>query len=316
MSARMTGSVSGACVVCGARNDFFFMEVENTHGAKRLSREKFDLIKCGNCGVVRVEPMPAEGEMWKYYNAGYYGDGGRAKRYLERMIGGWSNLGNKRLIAKFSRGGRLLDIGCGRGEFLKTFCAAAWDLYGVEPNKEGYAQNVARAHAKIFNADLIACAFRSGYFDVITMWHVFEHVRHPNEQLREIHRILKDRGLLIIAVPNIEGIGFKTGGRHWFHLDCPRHLYHYDPRTIRMILDHAGFDVVKISYPFMCFPLDVFHGLGNGMENTMLRRLLAPALLALSMAFKLVGSVSKASETMIVVCKKSGSSHGVSPESM
>jgi SAM-dependent methyltransferase len=302
----MTDSAPGACVVCGAKNDFFFMEAENIHGATRLSREKFNLVKCAGCGVVHVEPMPAEEEIWNYYGADYYRSGSRIKIRLERMIGCWSNLRSKGLIAKFSKGGRLLDIGCGRGEFLKMFRGATWDLYGVEPNKEGYAQNIAKGYSKIFNQDLISCAFQSDYFDVVTMWHVFEHVRHPNRQLREIHSILKDHGLLIIAVPNIEGMGFKLGGKHWFHLDCPRHLYHYNPHTIRLILNNNGLNVVKIYYPFICFPLDIAHSLGNAIENTMLRRLLLPALIVLSVVFKFVGSVLKVSETMTVVCEKSG----------
>ncbi|MEJ2745742.1 MAG: class I SAM-dependent methyltransferase [bacterium] len=231
MSERMAGGVSGACVVCGSGNGSFFMEVENTHGAKRLSHEKFNLVKCAGCGMVHVEPVPTEEDLWGYYDADYYRTGSRIKRCLEKAIARWNNLGNKRLIAKFHTGGRLLDIGCGRGEFLKMFCSSAWELYGVEPNKEGYAQCIARNYAKLFNGDLISCAFNSDFFDVITMWHVFEHVRCPNKQLREIYRILRDDGLLIIAVPNIKGMGFKLGGKHWFHLDCPRHLYHYSPRV-------------------------------------------------------------------------------------
>jgi SAM-dependent methyltransferase len=144
----------------------------------------------------------------------------------------------------------------------------------------------------IFNCELKDCHFPDSYFDVVTLNHVLEHIPDPNEELREIRRILKDGGTLLLSTPNIDSLQFKISKERWFGLDLPRHLYYYSYETIVTMLEKNGFDVVKVTYPLLDFPLDFFHSLKakwlyKGSKLLNFKILILPPLLIASMLIKL-----------------------------
>ena len=280
------------------------MKARNTHGSHWLSDEEFNLVKCKNCNLVYINPRPKQDEIGRFYNRNYYNTGSRIKIYIEKIITRYFNFLRKKLISRYKQAGKILDIGCGAGNFLSSFNPDRWDLFGVEPNKEGYSLSVNKVRGKIYNDNLSNCKLINNYFDVITMWHVFEHLYCPNEQLQEIHRILKNEGMLIIAVPNIKSIGFKLGKAQYFHLDCPRHLFHYSPATLMKMLNKNGFQVLKINFPCFGFPLDLYHSLINTLKSKLVKASLKLPLLFLSLLLKPVASFFKVSETMIIFCRK------------
>ena len=292
------------CALCNEDKEVLLMEAKNIHGSHRLSDEKFNLVKCKDCELVYVNPRPAQNEIGRFYDKDYYSAGNLLKTYIEKVITHYSNLRKKILIKGYKQMGKILDIGCGTGDFLSSFNSDRWDLYGVEPSEEGFSLSINKVSGKIFNDNLINCKFADNYFDVISMWHVFEHLYYPNEQLQEIHRILKEDGILIIAVPNIKSLGFRLGRECWFHLDCPRHLYHYHSETMRRMLNKNGFQVLKISFPSFAFPLDLYHSLINILKNKLIRTLLLLPLVALSLLLKPISSLFKVSETMRIICGK------------
>jgi len=139
-------------------------------------------------------------------------------------------------ITRYKKSGRLLDIGCATGTFLRgARNHGNWDLYGVEINE--HAAQVARMHGiNVRLGTLEQSGFEDAFFDVVTLWDVLEHLHNPASTLREIYRIIKSDGILVIRVPNAISWDAKIFGRYWAGLDSPRHLYVFTPKTLDALL--------------------------------------------------------------------------------
>ncbi len=140
---------------------------------------------------------------------------------------------NKKMPSK----GMLLDIGGGTGDFLLEAKKDGWKIQGVEPSE------TARAHANSKGVDLIPNTenLRSNSFDVITMWHVLEHVYDLKAQIIELEHLLKKGGLLVIAVPNFKSYDAEYYKEFWAAYDVPRHLWHFSRRSFKTIFSGTGF---------------------------------------------------------------------------
>lgn len=166
-------------------------------------------------------------------------------------------LGRKaRLVMKEARrsSGKLLDIGTGTGYFPSTMVNKGWEVEAVEKNAQ------ARAFAKeTFDLDVkpeeALGAFDTGTFDVITLWHVMEHLENLNETWDRLYELLTDKGILIIAVPNRASYDAERYGANWAAYDVPRHLWHFTPGTIQQFGSKHGF-IMAERYPM---PFDAFY---------------------------------------------------------
>ena len=138
--------------------------------------------------------------------------------------------------------GRLLDLGCGNGGFLRTMRALGWDVMGVEPDPQ--AAQLARTNSNIavFDGTVEKAGFPDESFDTITMHHVIEHLPDPVKTLSECRRILRTGGQLILATPNIASAGLNRYGVDWRSLDAPRHLYIFGPKSIKTVIERAGLE--------------------------------------------------------------------------
>jgi SAM-dependent methyltransferase len=152
----------------------------------------------------------------------------------------------KRIIEKYKRPGSILDVGCGTAEFLKTMRRAGWKATGIDTSAEVKKYEI--EEIKIYCEDLINMKFADRSFDVITLWQVFEHLNNPGKHLTEIWRILKDDGILIVSVPNIESLQAAISRNKWFHLDLPRHKYHFSPMTVSEMLAKFNFSIKKVKH--------------------------------------------------------------------
>ena len=163
----------------------------------------------------------------------------------------------RRLVEKVSgrNEGRLLDIGCGTGEFLGTMKKAGWGTLGLEPD-EG-ARNMALSQQGVEKyMSLITCLrCRESDYDVITMWHVLEHVHRLHEYLEQIRKIIKDDGTLLIAVPNYHSKDAENYQAEWAAYDVPRHLYHFSATTMEQLLAQHGFKLESLQH----MPFDAFY---------------------------------------------------------
>jgi 2-polyprenyl-3-methyl-5-hydroxy-6-metoxy-1,4-benzoquinol methylase len=148
---------------------------------------------------------------------------------------------------KIVPGGKFLDVGCGSGTFLAIMSCFNMKCCDVEPGE--IDQQLAKEYSlDIKNCTLEEANYPDNYFDVITMNHVLEHVTSPTMTLREINRILKPRGTLILAVPQSNCLAYRLFGRHWVALDIPRHLFTFSKKTIKEYLKRTGLRIERIRY--------------------------------------------------------------------
>jgi SAM-dependent methyltransferase len=138
--------------------------------------------------------------------------------------------------------GRLLDFGCGNGAFARWMNAAGYDVVGLEPFSLG--ATTATERLTLYRQPLESVAAELGAFDVITLWQVLEHMARPVSVLRDLRRHLRPGGILIVSVPNFRSWQSRFFGRQWFHLDPPRHLIHFESRTLDRCLHEAGLERV------------------------------------------------------------------------
>lgn len=143
--------------------------------------------------------------------------------------------------------GRALDIGCGNGHYMMFLKELGWDAAGFDVT-DNLAEPVRKAGIPIFTGSIDVLQDREGSFDLITMWHVLEHLHNPAEDLRRVRRLLAGGGTLLIEVPNSDSVTAKLFRADWFQWDLPRHLSHFTPISLRRMLEEAGFRVKSITH--------------------------------------------------------------------
>jgi len=274
------------CALCGSENNSPIL----TAGDYRLhtTDEEFNLVQCRQCGLIYVNPRPIREEMDKFYPKEYYNEQNQISKLVVKLVH-YMKIQN---TMSFKKKGRILDVGCGDGGFILHFKKRGWEVYGIDTSEAACKLAIEKLGRNIFNCKLKDCHFPDSYFDVVTLNHVLEHMSDPNGELREIHRILKDGGILLLSTPNIDCLQFKITRERWFGLDLPRHLYHYSHKTIVSILKKNGFNVVKVIRPLLDLPLDFFHSLkakwlNGGSKLLNFKILILPPLLIASMLIKL-----------------------------
>jgi ubiquinone/menaquinone biosynthesis C-methylase UbiE len=143
--------------------------------------------------------------------------------------------------------GKFLDVGCGAGNFLVQIKSCGMELYGVEPGD--FDKKFAKKQGlNIFHGTLEQAKYPENYFDVITLNHVFEHLHNPKETLRELRRILKPGGTLVIAVPQRKCPDYFIFGKYWQPIDIPRHIIVPTAKNMKSYAKGAGFKLKKMKY--------------------------------------------------------------------
>jgi 2-polyprenyl-3-methyl-5-hydroxy-6-metoxy-1,4-benzoquinol methylase len=147
------------------------------------------------------------------------------------------------------RSGRILDVGCGAGFFLRALDPASFDRYGVEISPQA-AKSAERSLGPggVFTGTLIDAGFSESTFDVVTLWSTLEHTDQPRANLIEVRRILKPGGTLIVQMPNIASLQARLFRGKWFALDAPRHRYHFSPDTLAALLAATGFKPYQTTF--------------------------------------------------------------------
>ena len=234
------------CNLCSSNSTRKFMVVKG-----------FNIVKCKKCGLIYVNPRLKERKLHEIYYKEYFSNqafnGAKSpfygySRYLEEKEC-IKDTFNKRLkiINKLSRKGRLLDIGCALGFFLELARDNGWDVQGLEISR--YAYNYAKNMLKlpVMNKTLEKSRFKSNSFDVVTMFDVIEHLSDPKFTLKEIRRILKPNGLLVITTPNIGSITARILWKNWEEVRRVReHIYFFSEYTLKKILKSLNFEVLRI----------------------------------------------------------------------
>jgi 2-polyprenyl-3-methyl-5-hydroxy-6-metoxy-1,4-benzoquinol methylase len=136
---------------------------------------------------------------------------------------------------------RLLDFGCGAGQFLQRMHNRGWQVAGLDLSAKVVKYVLEELRLPAFVGTLPNPVLPPGSFDLVTLWHSLEHMHRPLETLCEVHNLLAPGGKALVAVPNIDSTPFHWFGSAWYGLDLPRHLTHFTPATLRKMLDRAGF---------------------------------------------------------------------------
>lgn len=211
-----------------------------------LMSERHHLSCCLHCGMACTWPTPGSAELEACYTATYYGPQNvKFVSPMEKIIGWLSRNRARRLHRLLQRSGRILEVGCGRGLVLQELSRLHHDCFGTERSPLAAARALQIPGVKIFSRPLEDCLFPAGSFDLILLWHVLEHLDSPDGVLREISRILKPGGYLILEVPNLSSLQSSIFGKHWFHLDIPRHLYHFTSGGLCHLLKRNGFSITR-----------------------------------------------------------------------
>ena len=213
---------------------------------KFATGEQFDIYECTGCGLVFTQNFPDEKEIDRYYESPAYISHSNTSKGLVNSV---YHLVRKIMLQKKARkveqltghkSGRLLDYGAGTGHFARIMKSRGWDVAAIEKN--GKARELALREFGFEMQPVEALkAIKDKELDVVTMWHVMEHIQEPDNMWRELHRILADSGIAIIAVPNSASYDALNYKEYWAAYDVPRHLWHFTPDTIAQWGGKHGF---------------------------------------------------------------------------
>ena len=242
------------CPVCGASRWRRVLACRD----HLVTGEAFDVVACERCTLWATDPQPSPAQIGRYYDSDDYVPMTNARRgpigvayHAVRRITVRQRL---RLVARAAprRPGRLLDVGCGTGEFLAHARASGWDVAGVEPEARAAAHADAKGLAVVRSDDL--AAVDGARFDAVTLWQALEHMYAPGAQLAHVRRLLAPNGCVVIAVPNHACTDASAYGADWYAYDVPRHLWHFTAATLGRLLDAQGFAVAGVhALPFEPF---------------------------------------------------------------
>lgn len=219
-----------------------------------VSGETFDLISNIEFDFLETSPQPSLDKLPAYYKSEDYISHTDSKRNLfEKTYHSIKRIALKRklkLIEAYSKEGKsLLDFGCGTGDFLQVAKDNGWDVLGIEPNDEARKIANKKTENSVFNSENLL-KLENSSFDVITLWHVLEHLPNLNEHISIFKKLLKPNGTLIIAVPNFKSYDAKFYKNFWAAFDVPRHLWHFSKTSISKLVSKENMHVVK-TYPML-----------------------------------------------------------------
>ena len=281
----------------------------------KASDETFNIVRCIKCDFIFLNPRPSQSESAIFYPRIFY----QVKdRFVYKLFGvfyrGIQAL-NNRIVLREKRSGRLLDIGCGRGDFLLSMQRKGYDVYGVEvsghikPFIPGVLKN------RIFEKKVEECRFPGESFDIVTMFQSLEHIHNLNSLMQEIKRILKPDGLLYFSVPNFNFFEYRILGPYAYTLEVPRHLYFFTKYSLNNLLDKHGFANKHFRRcfigEFFSTPASIYHGVWYYMhdklqfKNKTLEIFLYLPLVLLGMLLHVL--LVFEGHTLHVTCRKSSS---------
>jgi len=226
------------CSLCGSGQ-----MTHSFNASDYMTGDVFSIAVCPRCDIALTLPLLSPAQLKNYYGESYYG----MRKSLSEIL---MNRARRKKVSRRCGNGtgkKALDVGCGNGSFLSFLKNNGWDVCGTELSPESHLISGA-AVKEIHLRDVIDCRFPDKTFNLVTLWHSLEHMADARHCMSEIWRILDDDGLLIVEVPNRESWQSRLTKNNWFHLDVPRHVSHFNPKSIAVLLNLSGFSVLKINH--------------------------------------------------------------------
>ncbi|MBK9175340.1 MAG: class I SAM-dependent methyltransferase [Flavobacteriales bacterium] len=241
-----------ACPICGEGSALPALVVKDHH----LTQEEFELVDCRGCGMRRTNPRPTATAMGGYYASEEYlshdASSGSLLARIYRMARSLALARKHRLIRAHVTGGRLLDLGCGTGDQLAHLSARGYQVEGVEPGVRA-RETAIRQHA-LKVVPQLGDVPAEEQFQVITLWHVMEHLHELPHTVKRLNPMLAPGGLLFAAVPDRESWDCAHYGPFWAAWDVPRHIWHFRRQDMQRLLSANGFKLMKAGR----MPLDAY----------------------------------------------------------
>ncbi|MCE3281444.1 MAG: SAM-dependent methyltransferase [Chitinophagaceae bacterium] len=214
-----------------------------------VTKKAFDIWECAACSLRFTQNVPSREAIAPYYQSQAYVSHSETKKGIINKLYHWVRTytlrAKRRMIIHLTtlRKGKLLDIGAGTGSFAALMQKAGWEVTGLEPDET--ARQNARQHHQLELQPIEKLGDQpANHFDVITLWHVLEHVHDLHRYLDTFYRLLAPRGTLFVAVPNYTSLDADTYEAHWAAWDVPRHLYHFSPHSMDILAERHGMQVV------------------------------------------------------------------------
>ncbi|MFT3911348.1 MAG: class I SAM-dependent methyltransferase [Ferruginibacter sp.] len=216
-----------------------------------VTKEDFSIWKCDHCTAMFTQDIPTQETIGKYYQSeNYISHSDTQKGFINQM---YHRIRKRTLIKKMQlvknetglNSGNILDVGCGTGAFLNTMQQSGWKITGLEPD-EG-ARKTAQS---LYNIQPLASQkifeLPQNNFNAVTMWHVLEHVHQLHEYVAQLKKMITNEGRIFIAVPNYTSHDADVYKAYWAAYDVPRHLYHFSPKSMSVLMEMHGMKVKKI----------------------------------------------------------------------
>lgn len=286
------------CKICKDQRDVkvLLSDIRDNAG---IVKEEFCIVECSACKIKFIHPFLLPKQIRSIYPNTYYAHQRYDRHHMSikerikfRLKEVYYNKNSKLLFRflysflkftvnepPFIKEGRLLDVGCGTGEYIREINSFGWKAYGIDPFvATDPTQNIMNGFAENI-------CFGDKYFDVVRIWNVLEHCTDPVQVLQETNRVLKRDGYLLLYVPNYDSVDRKFFGRYWANLEIPRHLFHFNYADINNLLHSTGFTIHKIMFSGAPF---------TGLKGTLryMRAQRVPNILACTLFFKYLISKS------------------------
>ena len=291
-----TSVTPDGCGICGSDSTLPLFDAADFDGRA----QRYVLHRCDNCHVVQTQPRASAQLLSDAYDSNYYG--GTTSKFVQ-LVEYWLGISAKRRARRLlklhgngNRKLRVLDFGCGRGVLLGAFAELGHEVLGVEQSGSPFE---GEPHVHCGNIDQLNLV--PGAFDIIVLWHVLEHLENPCNTVMKLAQLLGDSGSLFLSVPNIGSYQAQVFEGVWFHLDLPRHVYHFDSESLEYLLagrgfeirDQTTFSIDQNMFGFIQSTLNVIPGLKNNQFYGLLKSgMSAKVLLGLLLYLPLVTIIS------------------------
>lgn len=289
------------CPVCGSAGiSKVFNVKDNT-----VSQEYFEIFHCSNCQARFTQNIPTENAISSYYKSeDYISHTDTSKGLINRLyrsVRNYSINQKRKLIEKATglKNGFLLDVGSGTGHFAAAMKRSGWDVTGLEPD-DGAREVAFKQHSikllpteELFNLP-------GKRFKAITLWHVLEHVHELKKYILRFKKLLADNGKLFIAVPNYTSHDANIYQQYWAAYDVPRHLYHFSPHTMQLLMKEFGLKIIDVKP--MWFDSFYVSLLSSKYKNGS-TKWMGASLTGLTSNFKAMNNVKKCSSVIYIIGK-------------
>jgi SAM-dependent methyltransferase len=236
---------SGCCPVCGGVHVGHDLEARDENQGLPGT---FIYSRCPQCRLLFQNPRLSHSQVMSFYRNPSPASKALEPSWLEARVNSLANRVRAATIQRIVGRGSLLDIGCGKGFFLSFMRRSDWRVFGIEASSSdiGFASEYLKLNG-IHRAEWPCRLPQERQFDVITMFHVIEHLANPVAALAAVSTILKPSGILVLETPNLESWPARIFRRHWVALDAPRHLAIFSETGLRRCAERAGFGVISLT---------------------------------------------------------------------